>query len=883
MKIPVFLITPILITFLSSCTSHTGKERKDIHTREYNGAYTGEYLNHIAFPLGGIGAGMVCLEGTGAFSRFLTANWNNLHEEIMMFAAISVKGTENGAKVLEGQVPSWKYSKGDQGHNSWGLPRFKNAEFTARFPFANISLHDPDIPLDATLVGWSPFIPADADNSSLPVGAVEYSFKNTGTTVIEAVFSFHSANFVKMREGKNAILPVNNGFILSQENTETTPPQGEHFAIYTDQPSTVVDHCWFRGGWFDALTMVWKNVKEINLNARMPVEKDAPGASLYVPLQIAPGTEETVRLMFSWHVPNTTLRFGRDPEGTPPCDPSADCYHQPWYSGEFGTVSEIANYWDSNYIDLKNRSTLFSEAFYNSSLPPEVLEAVAANLTILKSPTVLRQPDGKMWAWEGAYCCHGSCTHVWNYAQAIPHLFPVLERSLRDTEFNESLNSTGHQAFRASLPIRPISYGTDIFGRYDFHAAADGQLGGIMKVYREWRISGDNEWMKNIFPKVRLSMDYCIKTWDPRNKGVVEEPHHNTYDIEFWGPNGMITSFYLGALNAISEMGQFLGEDVSRYRKLYQQGKQFMESELYNGEYFIHKIQWEGLDAPDPVEASKATLRTNYSEEALSLMKKEGPKYQYGDGCLSDGVLGCWIALVCGLDNPVDNEKTKNHLLSVYKYNLKHDLSNHANPQRSIYALGNEGGLLLCTWPKGGELSLPFVYSDEVWTGIEYQVASHLIFMGEVEKGLDIVRTCRARYDGRKRNPFSEVECGIWYARAMASYALLEALTGVRYDAVDQTLFIDSKIGDFTSFLSTETGFGNVGLKKGKPFLNIVHGFLDVKKVIVSGEEQQLAKHTLGAVSLIEILSTTKDAKDNTKDTKCCRLEIYTSRPLCVI
>lgn len=176
----------------------------------------------------------------------------------------------------------------------------------------------------------------------------------------------------------------------------------------------------------------------------------------------------------------------------------------------------------------------------------------------------------------------------------------------------------------------------------------------------------------------------------------------------------------------------------------------------------------------------------------------------------------------------------------MYKYNLRQDLSAHANPQRPTYALGKEGGLLLCSWPKGGKLSLPFVYSNEVWTGIEYQVASHLIFMGEVEKGLQIVRTCRDRYNGKVRNPFNEYECGHWYARAMSSYGLLQALTGVRYDAVEKTLYVDSKVGDFTSFLSTETGFGNVSLKNGKARFNAVSGKLDIKKIVVSGSVQTM-------------------------------------------
>src|SRR6202000_3030938 len=203
---------------------------------------------------------------------------------------------------------------------------------------------------------------------------------------------------------------------------------------------------------------------------------------------------------------------------------------------------------------LRKNSMLFRNAFFSSTLPPEVVEAVAANLSILKSPTLLRQYDGRLWAWEGCEddegSCPGSCTHVWNYAQALPHLFPSLERSLRETEFSVDQNEEGHQTFRANMPISPV--------KHDFHAAADGQLGGIMKVYRDWRIGGDEAWLTAICPQVKKSMDYCIKTWDPRGKGVVEEPHHNTYDIEFWGADGMCTSFYLGALKPTTEMCSYL-------------------------------------------------------------------------------------------------------------------------------------------------------------------------------------------------------------------------------------------------------------------------------------------------------------------------------------
>lgn len=960
--------------------------------REFNGKYQKEYLDKIAFPIGGIGAGMFCLEGTGAISHVSLRHHPDVMNEPYTFAAIYVKGVENGAKVLEGQVPTWKWfgpaqSGLGRGDKTYGLPRFEEAVFQTRFPFATIDLRDKDMPLVAKITGWSPFIPTDADNSSLPVGVLEYQFTNTSDKAIETVFSYNTKNFI---DGQGTIRGVKNGFVLESDQNNSG------LAIYVDNAAAVVDHCWFRGAWFDPQTVVWDNIRYGRIADKRPVKGVAPGASVYVPLTLQPGETKTVKVNFCWYLPDSNLSIGgarkvgqaftgmpckgtasgqqpvsgfvgkqllnsfdrggdgltgiiQSPEfnigkrylkflvgGGSQADRTSvnlvvdgkivetavgnqtetlsetvwdlkpyqgkkafvkvidldvypwghiladqfvltdnrneDIYnlsststlladfesnswgdwqvvdsseeekqfladegdveatYRPWYSERFKSLNEVIGYWDANQAMLEKNSRLFSDAFYSSSLPAEVLEAVAANLTILKSPTVLRQWDGRFWAWEGCQdsfgSCHGSCTHVWNYAQALPHLFPSLERTLRETEFRVSQNTEGHQNFRVNLPISAPPH--------NFHAAADGQLGGIMKVYREWRISGDTQWMKDLFPAVKKSLDYCIRTWDPLHKGYLEEPHHNTYDIEFWGPDGMCTSFYLGALTAFIEMGKELKQPVKEYTALLSKGKKYMETALFDGEYFIQKIQWEGLQAPNPVDVM--SFGGSYSEEALKLLKEEGPKYQYGTGCLSDGILGMWMASVCGLDEVLDNEKVRSHLVAVHKYNLKHDLIDHFNPQRPVYACGKDGGLLLCTWPKGGMLSLPFVYSNEVWTGIEYQVASHLMMKGEVEKGLDIVRECRERYDGRVRNPFNEIECGHWYARAMASYGMLQGLTGVRYDAVDKTMYINSKIGDFKSFISTDTGFGTIEWKAGKPVLNVVYGNIDVKRYNVSGK-----------------------------------------------
>jgi uncharacterized protein (DUF608 family) len=335
-----------------------------------------------------------------------------------------------------------------------------------------------------------------------------------------------------------------------------------------------------------------------------------------------------------------------------------------------------------------------------------------------------------------------------------------------------------------------------------------------------------------LWPIVRASLDYCIRTFDPRHQGWLEEPHHHTYDLWFWGPNGMCTSLYLGALKAAVLIGQALEDEAAVYQELLTRGIKKMESELFDGEYFYQKVADPSLDARFPDFYSEASCwftpqqRARFATpEVVALAEREGPPYQYGQGCLADGVVGTWLSWVCGVGEIIDPTKVKSHLEAVYRYNFRQDLSAHPNAGRSSFAGVEEGGVVVCTWPKGNRPSSPMLYCDEVWTGVEYQVASHLIAHGGLEQGLEIVRAARSRYGGRIRNPFDEIEAGHWYARAMSSYALLQALSGARYDAVERVLYLEPAIpGDFRCFLSTATGYGIVGVSRGVPFCEVAAG-----------------------------------------------------------
>lgn len=288
----------------------------------------------------------------------------------------------------------------------------------------------------------------------------------------------------------------------------------------------------------------------------------------------------------------------------------------------------------------------------------------------------------------------------------------------------------------------------------------------------------------------------------------------------------MLGSIYLGALRAAEEMARYLGEPAkaTEYREVYERGRARCETELWNGKYFIQKI-----DVIDGLKVPAYLVSPGSTEE------KPFPKYQYGEGCLSDQLLGQWQAHVSGLGRILDEKKCVAALTAIHHHNFRHSLKGNASVQR-VFALQDEAGLVLCSWPNGKRPALPFVYSDEVWTGIEYQVAAHLIYEGLVNEGLEIVRAVRARYDGVRRNPWDEIECGHHYARALSSWSLIQALSGVRYSAIEQSLVFAPKHDQpFRSVFAVGSAWGTLTLEGGNLTLEVVWGTLTLRQFGLSG------------------------------------------------
>jgi uncharacterized protein (DUF608 family) len=312
--------------------------------------------------------------------------------------------------------------------------------------------------------------------------------------------------------------------------------------------------------------------------------------------------------------------------------------------------------------------------------------------------------------------------------------------------------------------------------------ATDGQLGTVIRLYRDWTICGDDAFLKAVWPKAKLALEYAFTYWDVDGDGVMEGEQHNTYDIEFYGMSSMLNSIFYAALRAGEEISSYLGDldSAAKYAVIRKKGAKKLDELTFNGEFYVQLI--------DDVNEHK---------------------YQYGIGCLADQLLGQYQAHACGLGYVLDAGNVKSAVRSIYRHNFIEDFSDHINVQR-MYALNQNKGLILCSWPNGGRPEIPFVYSDEVWTGIEYQVAAHLIYEGFVDEGLKIVEAARDRHDGVERSPWNEVECGHHYARSLSSYAVLLALTGFRCDAVKKTLAFKPAINrdNFSGFFCCADGWG---------------------------------------------------------------------------
>ncbi|MDR1891567.1 MAG: glycoside hydrolase family 116 protein [Oscillospiraceae bacterium] len=381
--------------------------------------------------------------------------------------------------------------------------------------------------------------------------------------------------------------------------------------------------------------------------------------------------------------------------------------------------------------------------------------------------------------------------------------------------------------------------------RSGFRPCADGQLGGVVKVYRDWKISGDDAWLKRLWPQVKRCIAYAWSEgnpdrWDSGKTGVLTGRQHHTLDMELFGPNSWLTGFYLAALKSAAEMAGYLEdwEAGAEYTELFAKGKRYVEENLFNGEFFFQKIDLKDRS----VTASFRNAEGYWNEEAGET------KYQIGEGCGIDQVVAQWHANICGLGEIFDREKVRSALRSVYRYNYVKDFRSFFNPCR-IYCLNGETGTVICSWPDADKKPLiPVPYAEETMHGFEYQLAAHMLQEGMIREGTELIKAVRDRYDGEKRNPWNELECGSNYARSMSVYTALTAFSGFTFDSPGRAIgFNPVAEEDFQCFWCLNTGWGMFEKNASGACVRLLYGeitlrtvrlpFLDVQRVALNGED----------------------------------------------
>lgn len=836
--------------------------------------YSGERAREVSFPLGGIGTGSIGLSGAGRLIDWEILNRPNkgVTNGISHFA---VRAEQDGrvldARILNGPYlgnrtgdfpadTSRNFGFGARRDSLVGMPHFAANTFEGRFPVACLTFEDGRFPAPVRLVALNPFIPMNDRDSSMPMAMFEVTFTNPTERPIDytAVGVLGHGLHPPTRSGL-VDRPGMAGVRIVTDEPDLASPDYAELVLATDSPVTSRQVHLYRGHWFDALEVYWKDLQKPGPFAKrdygtsdtaggMGRNRDSSLVAAHV--RVEPGRTESVRYVIAWYVPNfrkywvTPVWHFRRASG-------AQGQWKNWYGTEWTGAGQIAHETLSRWDELKAPTLAFRDAVYESTLPLPVIDAAAANLSVLKSPTTLRLEDGTFYGWEGCHpnagSCEGSCTHVWNYQQALPFLFPALERSMREVDYDFNLNDAGGLSFRLSLPL-----GTE---NSTERPCADGQFGDVLKLYRDWRLSGDTDWLRRLWPRVKKSIDYAWSSdnpdrWDPDQTGVLWGRQHHTLDMELFGPNSWLTGFYLGALKAAAEMAAALGDNEAAhlYGTIYEKGRAWVDANLFNGEHFVQKIDLGDRSVLKPFAEAEIGLLGDgvmalyWSDEHKQL------KYQLGEGCLIDQTLGQWHASLYGLGDILDPDKTLSSVKAIYRHNFIPRLGDIYNPCR-VFGLYDESGTVIATWPKPETApAVPVPYAQETMHGMEYAFSQMLMQYGLVAEGVRVTAAVRDRYDGAKRNPWNEIECGSNYARSMASWGAMIILAGFSFDAVRGYIGFAPKVkhGDvFRSFWSGPAAYGTVEIGKGGMKLSIIGGTLLLAALGLPGSKADVGKATV--------------------------------------
>ncbi len=752
--------------------------------------YTGAALRQVKMPLGGLGTGTISLSGRGGLVDWevqnrpakgftpATSNWTPVFHPSFVLRWETADG-QKAARLLEGPLfpDEFDGALGCRAPNA-GFPRFAKAVFQAAYPLAQVALTDPNVPVEARLEAMNPLVPGDADASGLPAVLLRWRLKNTTGSPLKVSVAATLVNFAGVVPGEapndrvaarhEAACSADEltGVVLAGKNRlfPLHPSDGECALLAPRTAGSVTTATDLREpGWGVAMDRAWSRLVaqgDVGDTPKSDSTATCPThlAQVCVAIELKPGEERSVPFVLAWRFPNR-LRWHADLQNPKPEDRIGN-----WYATRHPTAAAAAARLWQSLPELEAATVAFVKDVLETSAPAVVKEAALFNLPALRSETCFRTPDGHFFGWEGCMdregSCFGSCTHVWGYEHCLVDLWPELARSMLDNAFGPQLRPNGHMRFRVELPLAANTNGLGV-------ACADGQMQTIVKAYEYGRKTGDRDWLRKTGPAIRraLAFAWIEGGWDADRDGVMEGCQHNTMDVEYYGPNPQMEFLYLAALKASAEMADACGERefAADCRALAARGAAWTERNLFNGRYYEHRIV-----------PPKGKVADGLRDPTMGAKDLTNPDFQLGAGCLVDQLVGDFAARAVGLGPVADPAHARTTLATILEKCRKAPNDATFNPMRS-YALAGETSLRMAWYPPGRLPRSPFPYYRETMTGFEYVVAALLAQAGDWAAAERVVADIRARYDGVKRNPFDEAECGHHYVRALASWSVLKA------------------------------------------------------------------------------------------------------------
>jgi uncharacterized protein (DUF608 family) len=840
--------------------------------------YTGDRLREIAFPLGGIGTGTVSLGGRGNLRDWEIAN--RPAKGTAPFRGFFALGVDDGsgaphARVLERELfPPFTGSRGLPVHLAPGLPRFAEVEFTGEYPLAHLDFldrpGDEPFPLRVALDAFNPMIPGDADASGLPVALLDWTFTNTSDRPVSGLLVAVVSNLVGYQgspwpgdpawEGGP---PVNRpldepgirGVLMGSERDGGRHPAAGEMALLSPWPATTIQTTWAEQDWPYSLRPFWyqllgqvpfeeRRAASSAAGAANPSVARRPEATLGLRFSLAPGELATLPILIAWRFPNRYVQI----PGV-----AAPRWVGNHYATRFADAAAVARHVLAERDRLETATHDFHRHLFATTLPDPVVDAVSANLSTLRSQTCFRDATGQFYAYEGCNadsgCCPMNCTHVWLYEQALAALYPALERDMRANAFLIETDDAGRMRFRTRTPQTAEPFPSEA------PAAADGQMAEVIQLLRDYQVCGDRDFLARLWPKAKLALEHAWRSggWDADRDGVMEGEQHNTTDIAFVGPNPLMTFLYLAALRAGAAIARELGDPATAdgYAALATAGAIRADALLWNGEFYQQRLDLApAADGPAAGRGHGGAGDAASIDDIAAFVERGtrdasgAPYNQVEDGCLTDQLLGQWLANLVGLGPLVPRERLRAALAAIYRHNFRRMRETPTNFLRA-FAVNDERGVLYASFPRtvGQIIPLTAVFrAHEVWSGCEYALACLLIQEGLVEEGQAIVAAIRARHDGAARNPWNEPECGDHYARALASYGLLQAHAGLRLDRSRGRLELAPSVerDRFAVFFAVEGAWGSLALDGASVTVDLGAGELTIRELVVAGRPAPL-------------------------------------------